>query len=272
MRPEKILFLHIPKTAGTSVHNVLHRHFRKDEQVETNMYIGKNLLTNYSNDQLNQIKLVRGHFPFGLHALFKTNSFEYCTMLREPLDRCVSHYYYMLARQKVRAKPGARILKSSLKELCSSGEFLFVDNLHVRLLSGKDDIPFGQVTEEMLETAWDNLQKHFSVIGIQEEFDAFILQLCDQFELKHPWYRKQRVNRERKRIDEIDGETRAAVLERNKYDVELYRRVAVKVKAEISGKGPEFQKRIMKFRKRNAFLTRVMNLLPFTGSVAKATD
>jgi hypothetical protein len=269
MITDKLLFLHIPKTAGTSVHNVLHRHFSKKEQLEINVFAeGKNL-ENFSKEYLDELRLVRGHFSFGEHRVFGDVKFEYTTMLREPVDRCVSHYYYNLAEQDKKKKPGGRRINVSLKELCERGDFLFVDNAQVRFLSGNPKVAIGSVTREMMEEAWNNLQKHFPVIGIQEQFDAYILMLCDRYELNLPYYRKQRVNKGRKAVAELDEETRRAVAARNILDIELYERVKKKVMDEIESKGEGFQNRIKKFKKRNAFLSRVANWLPFTGRVTK---
>lgn len=271
MIPDKLLFLHIPKTAGTSVHNVLHRHFKKHEQIETNVFINHNVLSDLPKERLNSLKLVRGHFPFGEQEVFGDVKFEYTTMLREPIDRCVSHYYFNLAEQDKKAKPGGRRINVSLKELCETGDFLFVDNTQVRFLSGNTKVPIGSVTREMMELAWENLNKHFPVVGIQEQFDAFILMMCDRYELRLPYYRKQRVNKGRKAVMELDEETRRAVAARNLLDIELYERVKKKVMEEIESKGDDFQKRIQKFKKRNAFLSRVANWLPFTGKVTKVS-
>jgi hypothetical protein len=271
MKIDKLLFLHIPKTAGTSVHNVLHRHFSRKEQLEINVFAtGKNL-SGFSNEKLKELRLVRGHFAFGEHEAFGAVEFEYTSMLREPVDRCVSHYYYNLAEQDKKKKPGGRRINVPLKDLCETGDYLFVDNLQVRLLSGNARIPIGSVTREMMEEAWKNLSAHFPVIGIQEQFDAYILMLCDRYELRIPYYRKQRVNKGRKAVAELDEETRRAVVNKNLLDIELYERVKKKVMEEIEGKGESFQKRIRKFQKRNAFLSKVANWLPFMGKVTKVS-
>jgi hypothetical protein len=272
MIANKLLFLHIPKTAGTSVHNVLHRHFSKKEQLEINVFAeGKNL-TSFPKEKLNELRLVRGHFAYGEHKAFGEVKSEYTTMLREPVDRCVSHYYYNLAEQDKKKKPGGRRINVSLKELCESGDYLFVDNTQVRLLSGNPKVAIGTVTREMMEEAWGNLNKHFPVIGIQEQFDPYILSLCDRYEFNIPYYRKQRVNKGRKAVAELDEETRRAVAARNLFDIELYERVKKKVMEEIEAKGQDFQRRIRKFQKRNAFLSRVADWLPFTGKVTKVSN
>ncbi len=272
MITDKLLFLHIPKTAGTSVHNVLHRHFSKREQVETNVFINSNVLATLTPDRMKSLRLVRGHFVFGEHQALGDVKFEYTTMLREPIDRCVSHYYFNLAEQDHKKKPGGRRINVSLKELCETGDYLFVDNLQVRFLSGNPKVAIGSVTREMLEEAWENLNKHFPVIGIQEQFDAYILMLCDRYELKIPFYRKQRVNKGRKAVTELDDATRKAVVAKNLLDIELYERVRKKVMEEINEKGEDFQRRIRRFQKMNAFLSNVANWLPFMGKVTRVSQ
>lgn len=262
MTIDKLLFLHIPKTAGTNVQNVLHRHFSRAEQIETNLFTGMNVLSELLAEHLKQLKLVRGHFAFGEHKVFGDVRFEYCTLLREPVDRCVSHYFYNLAQRN------KKHLNISLRETCESGDFLFVDNIQVRLLSGHPKIPVGTVTRDMMEHAWQNLNAYFPVTGIMEQFDAFLLTMCDRYSLALPYYRKQRVNKDRKAVTELDEETRRAVASRNLFDIELYDRVKQKVMAEIEAKGKEFQERVQKFQKRNVLLSRVADYLPFTGKVA----
>lgn len=272
MKADQLLFLHIPKTAGTSVHNILHRHFKAKAQVECNVFIHKNDPDKLPEETRRNLKLLRGHFPFGMHEQLCTGTFEYTTILREPIDRVISHYSYMKVRQAVRTKPGARIMQGTLEEVCAKGDFIFVDNLQTRFLSGETEVPIGNVTSEMMERAWKNLETCFPLVGIQEEFDAYVLMLCDRYSFRYPWYRKQRVNKQRDKVSQLDNRTRAAVAARNVHDLELYRRVKERVMREIAAKGPDFRKRIETFQKRNALLAKLMNLLPFSGRVAKATD
>lgn len=261
-RPDHLLFLHIPKTAGTTLHNILHRHYPKQQQLETNVFIHRNELENFSPEERKNFRLVRGHFPFGLHTLLGGRPFEYLTMVREPVDRCVSHYYYIKNRRQ-KGKQGAKPMNATLAELCTNGEFLFVDNLQVRFLSGNMDVPFGSVTEEMLDAAIANLDKHFPVYGVQEEFDAFVLLLAERYNFRLPYYRPQRVSANREKVSELPAETRAALEKRNAFDIRLYHHVKKKFEQLVAERGAPFRERLVKFRKRNERFAKVVNWIPF---------
>ncbi|MEQ6167982.1 sulfotransferase family 2 domain-containing protein [Ekhidna sp. MALMAid0563] len=95
---EKIISIHIPKTAGTS--------FRKTLE---HVY-GRSMLSlyNYGSDQLapfqekvpDKIKLIHGHINLNqYHALIEKNpewkDALFITWVRNPVDRFISNYYYM---------------------------------------------------------------------------------------------------------------------------------------------------------------------------------
>ena len=45
-------------------------------------------------NDIGSCKIVTGHFKYGLHNFFRRKP-RYITFLREPLDRAVSHYYFI---------------------------------------------------------------------------------------------------------------------------------------------------------------------------------
>jgi hypothetical protein len=271
-RPDHLFFLHIPKTAGSTLHNILIRQFPKNLQVETNVFKNKNDPSEFPEEKRKKFRLIRGHFPFGIHQLFGNDSFEYTTMLREPIDRCISHYYYIRNRRKHHGIEGAMPLDHSLKELCENGEFIFVDNMQVRFLSGNTEVPFGKITEQMLQDAISNLEKYFPVIGVQEEFNAYILLLAERYNFKRTYYRNQRVSVHRKKTNELDSETRIALEKCNALDIQLYNYVKEKVYRQLSERGESFRSEINKFEKRNKLATKIVNLIPFFPKPKAGTD
>lgn len=263
MRPDHLLFLHIPKTAGTTLHNLLSRQFPRNAQLETNFYKDKNQLERIPAAEREKIRLVRGHFLFGLHELFPAGTCEYTTVLREPIDRCISNYYFVRRKREDFKSLGAKPISASLLELCRSGEFVFVDNMQVRFLSGDYNAPFGSLTEAHYEAAVQHLEKHFPVVGIQENFEAYVLWLSDRYRFRFPYYRQHRVNRTRPAVRQIDEETIAALRACNQLDLRLYALVREKVLRQIEAGGPAFQRRIERFKKTNHFVARTLDLLPF---------
>src|SRR5690606_18742995 len=120
-------------------------------------------------------ELIKGHMPFGVHE-YLPNESTYITMLRDPVERVISHYDYVLRRTTHHLR--ARIIESNmdLEAYVTSGITHEMDNGQVRLLSGHDDdLPFGACSELHLQQALRNLREHFSVVGLAERFDHSIL-------------------------------------------------------------------------------------------------
>ncbi len=51
-------------------------------------------LKNMPEEKRNKIRCLKGHMPFGLHK-YLLNSSVYLTVLREPIERVISHYYFV---------------------------------------------------------------------------------------------------------------------------------------------------------------------------------
>lgn len=83
-----LYFLHIRKTGGTTLMTLLDDHFDVNSILTEHDW--HSLLPKMPKDFL-KIRLVRGHFGYGLHRILPQKPI-YITMLRDPTDRTVSDY------------------------------------------------------------------------------------------------------------------------------------------------------------------------------------
>lgn len=85
---EALLSIHIPKTGGTSLREVLLERFK------LNLYLDYGYDTNIQNPK-SKIDAIHTHNPYEVYENILQNP-KILTILREPLDRAISHYYYWL--------------------------------------------------------------------------------------------------------------------------------------------------------------------------------
>src|SRR5438128_6341679 len=179
-RRTTVIFLHIPKTAGTSFNYALRWEYwsRPSYWVEP-LDFGANGFKNLPESERTKLSLVHGHMQFGLHEYLPQTS-RYVTFLRRPVERIVSYWNY--ARREAAAHPESELwwLQASrtmtLEELFGTGRDVELDNGQVRRISGMK-APFGQCTAEMLAKAKQNIERYFSFVGLTDYFDESLLLL-----------------------------------------------------------------------------------------------
>ena len=89
-----LIFFHIAKTAGTTLHAILERNFPADTVVSMNYGADPLCVEEFrhlSDGRKAQIKYLHAHMvPFGIHTLLPAS--KYIVLLRNPVDRVLSEY------------------------------------------------------------------------------------------------------------------------------------------------------------------------------------
>jgi hypothetical protein len=252
--PPLLVFVHIPKTAGTTLRTILSMNEPGDRtRALGNVFKGaggvdRKLMGRLAEDRraidLAGVRILRGHFPLGIRDLLPADrEIRYFTLLRDPVERTLSHYFQIresdagrnLAVGAKQESLGLVALPEdpSIDDTIKAG--YIQDNLQTRMLSGARE-PFGDVTEEMLEQAKENLRERIAVFGLTERFDDFLALAGRRLGFRSILYHQNgRVNLTRPRGRDVPAEFRRAAEESNRYDIELYRYAS-----ELFDSSPEF--------------------------------
>lgn len=224
-----LIFEHIPKTAGTTLHAILWRlyggrrvFFATDPGTHPARVAA---LHTRLADPANRLKAVVAHTGYGLHerlpAGYRYRSF---TLLRDPVERTVSHYHYQIQRGKLDAATSLeRFVREDPSRSCNV-QTAFLGGLEVRRTL--DGIPLSAdlYTEALLQRAQTALL-NLDAFGITERFDESLLGFRDAFgwPLARILYVRQRVgHRRRAAPDALSGAERRLVEQYNALDLELY--------------------------------------------------
>jgi Sulfotransferase family len=228
------MFLHIPKTAGTTLVRILHRQYAKTG------YVWIKAGTSFENAKLQVVRegeerfrLVHGHVPFGIHDAI-TRPVRYFTLVRDPIDRVLSHYYF------ARSHPAHRLYRDitekgmTLRDYVMSGMTGELANGQTALLAGQEhDAPTGDLS--LLDRARANVTRHFSAVGVTEDFERTIV----LFKLALGWrrplvYESVNVTAGRPDANAIDEETLETIRSLNRLDEVLYHFVRERFESAVA--------------------------------------
>lgn len=252
-----IIFLHIPKTAGSSLRTIVYRQYSNET-----VFQFYDPLDNHrkSRDELVErlktgkppLRLIIGHMGFGIHK-YLDGPFSYFTMLRDPIERTISTYYYIRHYSSHPLNAQARC--QSLDEFVGSYET--IDNNMTRFLSQvklqsqlsqQQIIPPGQCTREMLDCAKQNLKQYFKVVGLVERFDESLLLFKQAFGWHNIFYKKMNVNKKRLQRQNIPAATLHKIERANELDLELYQYSKSMFDTQIESQKLDFKVRLHTFK------------------------
>lgn len=255
----RLIFLHVPKTAGTTLKTILVRQYHREEIAKC--YYHKpgrtmrgelNRILCLPKHQTDKIKIVMGHMGYGLHEHLPWPC-TYFTVLRDPIDRAISSYYQIRRARLDNLRDEAQRL--SLKDFISSGLLKAMDNGQTRLVSGAaveedllgKEVEYGRCTVEMLERAKKNLDS-FAAIGISEHFDESLMLMKQVFGWSRTFYVKANVGRNKAGRQVLSKDTLDCLERYNEFDRQLYEHATKLFAKAIADQEHSFQRKISSFR------------------------
>ncbi len=220
-----LLYIHVPKTAGTTMKTIIQWLYKWNEifWAKNQQYLHEKV-NNLSTQQLQNISIVAGHSPYGMHEYFPHSSYKYFTFLREPIDRTISQYYFISRSPHHPLYPYIVNKGLSLKQLIEKGLFDRF-NIQTYWLTGIDKNYFteGHQSQEVTDTALANIQEDFDFVGLNEYFDEGLILLKRFYNWSTPFYAKKNVTKNRDKPHHFDEATLDLIRERNQMDLAIYK-------------------------------------------------
>ncbi len=252
---ERIIFLHIPKTAGTNVGNIARVHALHYQRLIiprtselspiqiTEGWIGGWKQLEINPHLLNSLPnsfFLTGHFPYGVHEYF-TLPVKYVTLVRNPIERELSTANFAYQRGYIQAEQFQSYLLDQM-----------IDNPQVRLIAGKQTMT-GPCTEEVFNTAVKNIERDFLLVAPAEEVDTFLQLLACLQKWGVLAYAPMQITHE-KIMDTLDPLLANALEKKHQWDMRLYARVKEQWEA--------YKQRVIVKQKQHSPDQKVLTLMP----------
>jgi hypothetical protein len=216
---QAVIFLHLPKTAGTTLNRLIEWEYPVFEMYSIDPVLftwSARHLRKLPPARLKKIRMFKGHMLFGLHEVLPQPA-TYITVLRDPVDRVISAYYFMRSYKLHPLYWKLRLSNCTLEDFVRQFQR---DNVQSKIIGGSPyDLP---CTRETVEKAKDNLRHRFSVVGLSERFEESQALMKLRFGWKLSSYSSFNVTRSRPKKHDLPQSTLELIHEKNGLDMELY--------------------------------------------------
>ena len=218
MNSDVTISIHIPKTGGQTLRKIVMQNYPKESIFTcypTNpRYSNFQDFVSMEKKERNKYRIFVGHPGFGTHELLE-EPFSYFAMMREPVERVLSNYQHI-----IRNNPSFNGIQVPIAKFYESKRLL-LDNFQTRMISGMNPL-FGQCDENMYEKALENIEKYFSFVGLNEEFDKSVELLADIYGWQHTEQEKINITPNKMHMEDLEDEDRELIELYNGLDMKLY--------------------------------------------------
>jgi hypothetical protein len=216
---EAVIFLHVPKTAGTTLNRLIEWEYNLFEMYSVDPVLFRwsaAHLRKLSKERLRKFRVFKGHMLFGLHEVLPQPA-TYITVLRDPVERTLSAFYFM------RSYKWHPLYWKFKRENWTLEDFVLRlprENVQCKIVGGA--VYEEPCTTEIFEQAKQNLRQHFSVVGLSERFEETLALMKLRFGWKLKSYSSFNITGARPKKRDLSQSTLELITEKNSFDVMLY--------------------------------------------------
>lgn len=232
-RPRKILFDHLPKCGGTSLSEYFEAHYprRKTFSIDgrhplesANEFKTLPQCKRYSYD------LVKGHMNHELLGYVHPECLK-VTVIRDPVDRIISHYYYAKRRTDHYLHKKIKESEMNLEQYVTSNISIELRNWYTHHFSGLPIEDAERNPEESVAKAVESVVQQYDIVGFLDNLKPFIENLREQAKLRYEFHDLRRnLTRDRPSVENIPQIALNKIQEINYLDILFYE----KIRAELN--------------------------------------
>ena len=195
---DPVVFMHIPKTAGTTFNTFAKRVYPFSRAITHIEFYDAAEYAKIAREYL----FISGHLNVGqIRTHFTGRPFTYCTLVREPYAQLQSHLNWLRGigadKESAFYQSHHRLFKSIADDISEKQQLAYEDLEHIvnnldgvlkKLLDNNQTRYFlseecEAVTSALLEEALENM-KMFELIGTTEDYEAFKASFCERQRLE----------------------------------------------------------------------------------------
>ncbi len=251
---KKVIFIHIPKTAGSTFRSILKKNYGKRKSFiihDLNPEISLGYLNKLSESELNKFDLIAGHGA--QYLLHRTNQYKSTLYLRDPVRQIISSFYH------IKRSPH-NVLHDDLKKIHSLHEYhdyLLENggfNLQTYYLSrSEDDFKlkkrFKKIGEDDYSRAL-HLMEQVDYVLLTEDFDRSLILLKNETGLSKLNYLSRNISKERSG-EENNPELIEKITKAQKWDYQLYEYAEKRYSSLLNKYSDGIDRDLKKFRFKN---------------------
>ena len=232
-----LIFVHVPKAGGSTLRSIMMRSVLAEERLASDQP------TPALMDM--RLRLFAGHVRFGLHQGL-TRPVRYFTMLREPISRYVSDYFFAFQSDDHRLRDEIRSGDLPLETYVLDGRY------HDRLGLIRQTTGLDGAAAEDHAAAVQVMEDSYHLVGLMERFDESVLLLAHIMGWGPPLYlprNRTRMEPDAKRLrDAFHANPNPKVIKRFADDTAFYNAAGRQFEKAIAAAGPLFPPAIAALR------------------------